>query len=150
MRPLSSAPCDLLDQAGLEKLAAAFANLVLPGDVFLLQGPLGSGKSVFARAFLRALGVKGSIPSPTFIVDAIYSIGSLEVHHVDLYRLTGSHEELALYGIDQALDGEQVVLVEWADRLEDRRDGGVLIVLEYADEPMKRKVTVDDRRMARD
>ena len=150
MTPLISAPGYLLDRVGLEELAAGFANSVLPGDVFLLEGPLGSGKSVFARAFLRALGVKGTIPSPTFIVDAVYSIGSLEVHHVDLYRLKGSHEELALYGIDEALDGEQVVLVEWADRLEDPGDGGVLIVLGYSDEPMKRKVTVDDRRMARD
>ncbi len=139
----------LLDQSGLEKLASDYARTVRSGDIFLLYGSLGSGKSVFIRAFLRELGVEGNIPSPTFIVNAAYSIGTLEIQHIDLYRLSGSHEELEAYGIEEALEGEIVVLIEWADRLSDQCiDDSILIRLEFTEDPMERRVMVDDRRMA--
>ncbi len=80
-----------LNIASLEDLARRFALSVKPGDRFFLRGALGAGKSTFARAFIRALGVEGAIPSPTFIMDSVYSIIhlGLEVHHIDLYWVHG-------------------------------------------------------------
>ena len=77
----------MIDQVALEELASGIACSIRPGSRLFLSGDLGAGKSVFARAVLRELGVKGSIPSPSFIVDAVYSAAGLEIHHIDLYRL---------------------------------------------------------------
>lgn len=110
-----------MDQTALERLAAEIALKARPGDHFYLSGSLGSGKSTFARAFLRALGVVGPIPSPTFIMDSVYSIGNpaLEVHHMDLYRLEGSTEEFLMLGFEEVLDSQAVILVEWPERVTD-------------------------------
>ncbi|MBD3277888.1 MAG: tRNA (adenosine(37)-N6)-threonylcarbamoyltransferase complex ATPase subunit type 1 TsaE, partial [Candidatus Aegiribacteria sp.] len=117
----------ILDQSGVESLAVELAQDIRAGDRLYLTGPLGSGKSVFARAVLRELGVSGSIPSPSFIVDAVYYASGLEIHHIDLYRLEGDPAELEAYGIAEVLDSSSsVVLVEWADRLEaDYLQGGI-------------------------
>lgn len=106
---------------GLETLAKKFASSVRPGDRFFLSGALGAGKSTFARAFIRSLGVEGAIPSPTFIMDSVYSIEErgLEVHHMDLYRLEGSSEELFLLGFEEIFESDAVVLVEWPQRMGD-------------------------------
>ena len=135
-----------LDQTGLEQLAADIARKARPGDRFFLSGPLGSGKSTFARAFIRALGIQGAIPSPTFIMDSVYSTVSpvLEIHHMDLYRLFGTEEELVLLGFDQILESEAVVLVEWPERipfLESLR--GCRIELSSGRGPDTRSVRVD-------
>ena len=112
-----------LDVSGLERLAGELARSVKPGDRFFLSGPLGAGKSTFARAFIRALGVTGAIPSPTFIMDSVYSISEtgFEIHHMDLYRLEGSKEELLMLGFEEILDSDAVVLVEWPERIDDFR-----------------------------
>jgi tRNA threonylcarbamoyl adenosine modification protein YjeE len=104
---------------GLEKLAREMAAVVKPGDRFFLCGSLGAGKSTFARAFIRSLGVKGAIPSPTFIMDSVYSIAAsgLEVHHIDLYRLSGSREEMLMLGFEDILESSAVVLIEWPERM---------------------------------
>ena len=96
----------MMDQRSMELLAAGMAGNIGPGSRLYLTGDLGAGKSVFARALLRALGVTGSIPSPSFIVDAVYESGDLEIHHVDLYRLNGTWEELEFFGIGEVLDSK--------------------------------------------
>ena len=99
-----------------EALAAALAARVRRGDAILLSGPLGAGKSAFARAFLRALTAEPGleVPSPTFTLVQSYDTPRGPVHHFDLWRLTDSTamEEL---GWDDATD--DIVLVEWPDRL---------------------------------
>ena len=141
----------LMDIDELESTARRFAGSVRSGDRFYLTGDLGTGKSTFARAYIRALGVTGSIPSPSFIMDAVYDIGGLEVHHIDLYRLEHHGPELVLLGFEEVLDTADVVLVEWADRLGnlDSR-GGVLVSLEMADDQDCREVRIDDRRVVGD
>jgi len=140
-----------LDTEGLEKLAEEFAESVSAGDRFYLVGKLGSGKSTFARAFLRARGVEGSIPSPSFILDAVYSIKDMEIHHIDLFRLGGSALELEMLGLEEVLDSGSIVLIEWADKLDDLDARiGVVITLEIVGDPGARKVSIDDRRMAGD
>ncbi|UFN47470.1 tRNA (adenosine(37)-N6)-threonylcarbamoyltransferase complex ATPase subunit type 1 TsaE [Roseomonas sp. OT10] len=106
----------LPDLAATEALAARAAALSRPGDTLLLEGPLGAGKSAFARAFLRAAaGDPGlEVPSPTFTLVQGYALPRGTAHHFDLYRLDGPGglEEL---GWEEAREG--IVLVEWPDRL---------------------------------
>lgn len=135
-----------LNTTGLEDLASRFAQNVQPGDRFFLSGALGAGKSTFARAFLRALGVEGSIPSPTFIMDSVYSIidRELEVHHMDLYRLHGTREEMLMLGFEDILESDAVVLVEWPERMVDLKDRrGCTIYISDGESPESRRVQVE-------
>ncbi len=141
----------LLDVCGLERLARETAGVVRPGDAILLSGELGAGKSVFARAFLRAMGVEGDIPSPSFIVDAEYALPGITVHHVDLYRLGGSREELEAFGILDILASDAVSVIEWADRLPPgTASAGFLVRLDFTSDPAAREVTIERFGLARD
>jgi tRNA threonylcarbamoyladenosine biosynthesis protein TsaE len=106
----------LPDEAATGALAARVARLARPGDAILLDGPLGAGKSAFARAFLRAAaGDPGlEVPSPTFTLVQTYELPAGPAHHMDLYRLEGP-DALPELGWDEAREG--IVLVEWPERL---------------------------------
>jgi tRNA threonylcarbamoyladenosine biosynthesis protein TsaE len=108
---------DLPDLAATERLAAHVAALARPGEAVLLSGPLGAGKSAFARAFVRAWvdDPAAEVPSPTFTLVQPYDGPRGPVWHCDLYRLSDPDELLEL-GIEQGL-AEAVLLVEWPDRL---------------------------------
>jgi tRNA threonylcarbamoyladenosine biosynthesis protein TsaE len=97
-------------------LAASIARLARAGDVILLEGALGAGKTAFARAFLRAASVEPEleVPSPTFTLVQSYDTRIGTVHHFDLWRL-GSPDGLTELGWDEACS--DIVLVEWPDRL---------------------------------
>ena len=107
----------LPDLAATERLAGRVAALAHPGEAVLLTGPLGAGKSAFARAFVRAWlnDPQAEVPSPTFTLVQPYEGARGTVWHCDLYRL-GSPDELLELGIDQGMT-EAVLLVEWPDRL---------------------------------
>jgi tRNA threonylcarbamoyladenosine biosynthesis protein TsaE len=79
------------------------------------SGDVVAGKSVLARGILEALGVRGDMPSPTFVIVATYQ-GGLEVNHVDLYRLRSAGEAADL-GLEEILYSKGVCVVEWADRI---------------------------------
>ena len=107
----------LSDESETRKLGEKLAAIAQPGDVLLLEGPLGAGKSCLSRAFIRALmgDERLTVPSPTFTLVQTYAVpDGPEIWHYDLWRLDGPHalEEL---GWDEALTG--IVLVEWPDRL---------------------------------
>jgi len=130
----------------LEKLARELAASAEPGDRFFLSGSLGAGKSTFARAFIRSLGVTGSIPSPTFIMDSVYSIAEsgLEIHHIDLYRLQGTSGEMLLLGFEDILESTAVVLIEWPERMEDFRERrGCTVSISDGSSPEWRMVKVE-------
>jgi tRNA threonylcarbamoyladenosine biosynthesis protein TsaE len=106
----------LPDEAATAGLAARFAARARPGDVVLLAGPLGAGKTSFARAFIRALAGDPAleVPSPTFTLVQAYETPAGTVHHYDLWRIRG-HQALEELAWDEAQAG--IVLVEWPDRL---------------------------------
>jgi len=94
-------------------LAATVAGFVRPGDVLLLAGELGAGKTAFVQGLGRALGVTERITSPTFTI-AHEHVGRLRLHHVDVYRLEHLQETLDI-GLSEILDEGSVVVIEWGD-----------------------------------
>lgn len=96
------------------QLAAAVAELARPTDVVLLSGDLGAGKTTFTQGFGRGLGVTEQITSPTFTLLRSYE-GRLTLHHLDIYRLT--LDEVPDLGLNEMLDGDAVILIEWGDTI---------------------------------
>lgn len=101
----------LRDEAATRAAGAALAQVLAPGDVLLLDGPLGAGKTTFVRGLLEALGHAGEVPSPSFAIVQPYEDLSLPLWHVDLYRIAHP-SELAELGLDTILD-DGVLVVEW-------------------------------------
>lgn len=108
---------DLPDADATEGFGIAMARLLRAGDVLLLEGPIGAGKTHFARALIRArLGVDEDVPSPTFTLVQVYGADP-EIWHADLYRLTHPDEAIEL-GLEEAFD-TAICLIEWPERLGD-------------------------------
>lgn len=104
----------LPDQAATEALAQHMAPHVLPGDVLLLSGDIGAGKSCFARAFIRALlGAGVDVPSPTYTLVQTYEADSVTICHADLYRISHGDEVLELGLLDMP---QAICLIEWPER----------------------------------
>ncbi|MEM6641074.1 MAG: tRNA (adenosine(37)-N6)-threonylcarbamoyltransferase complex ATPase subunit type 1 TsaE [Pseudomonadota bacterium] len=102
---------------GARLLAPLLAKRRPPqGALMTLDGPLGAGKSTLVRAMLRAAGVGGPVPSPTYALVEPYVLPGLTVLHLDLYRLSDP-DELAMLGLDQWRGPDTVTLVEWSSRL---------------------------------
>lgn len=100
--------------AHTRRLGALLGGLLRPGDVALLDGPLGAGKTALTQGIGAGLGVAGTINSPTFTLLKEYS-GRLPLYHFDLYRIEDPEELFAL-GFEDYFGGEGVCVVEWADR----------------------------------
>jgi len=98
-----------------EALAAGLAGRLKAGDLLLLVGEMGAGKTTFVRGLARGMGVRGDVMSPTFQLVRLYP-GDRPLAHVDLYRVERA-AELEELGLGELLD-ECVVVVEWGDRLD--------------------------------
>lgn len=122
-------------------LAAEVAALARPGDLVVLAGDLGTGKTAFAQGFAKGLGVEEPVTSPAFILVRTYD-GRLPMVHLDVYRLDHM-QELVDLGIAELLDEGAVTLVEWGDAVTPALPSDFLEVrLEMADGP------VDDRLLS--
>ena len=102
-----------------------------PGDIYLLTGPLGAGKTAFTQGLAKGLGLPSEVTSPTFILVAAHLAGDmgLPLYHADLYRLTDPIEVAELYLDEQAADG--VLVIEWPERaFEELPLDHLLIVIE--------------------
>lgn len=96
-------------------LGRRLAGCLHRGDVVLLQGELGAGKSELARGIARGLGVSGPVPSPSFTILNAYDEGRIPLYHFDWYRLSGA-QEIYDMGMDEQLAGDGVALIEWSER----------------------------------
>lgn len=102
--------------ADTEAAGAELAAVLKPGDVVLLHGPLGAGKTCFARGLARGLGHAGELLSPSFQLVREHRGGRLDLFHIDLYRLAGPSEVVGL-GLEEYFDADGVSVVEWPERL---------------------------------
>ena len=101
-----------------ESIAIELAKEAKAGSIYTLSGDLGAGKTVFARGFARGLGIMSPVTSPTFTLVNEYKKGRLPLYHFDVYRL-GEAEELYDTGFEDYLENGGVVLIEWAERIEE-------------------------------
>ena len=141
---MGSVTLDLDDEAATARLAGRIAAAARARDVIALRGPLGSGKTSFARAFIRALGHGGEeVPSPTFTLVETYAFpGRPPIWHFDLYRLEAPEEVYEL-GIEEAW-GEGICLIEWPERIAPLLPAARLeIVLARGAAPERRVATLD-------
>ena len=124
----------LPDADATVRLAHKLSPLLRPGDAVLLSGPVGAGKTHFARSLIqRRLGTGEDVPSPTFTLVQTYGPPEAEIWHADLYRLSHPDEVWEL-GLDDAFQ-TAICLVEWPDRLGRHLPEGALhIHLSVADE----------------
>lgn len=87
-----------------------------PNMIICLNGDLGSGKTVFTKGFAMGLGIEENITSPTFNIIKEYTSGEMDLYHMDLYRLEGDVKNL---GLDEYFTKNGVVIIEWADMIEE-------------------------------
>ncbi len=99
-------------------LGEKLAGLLKKGDVVLLKGDLGAGKSELARGVARGLGITGPVPSPSFTILNAYDEGSLPLYHFDWYRIEDP-AEISEMGMEEQLGGDGVALIEWSEKAEE-------------------------------
>jgi tRNA threonylcarbamoyladenosine biosynthesis protein TsaE len=107
-------------------VAAALGELLVGGDVILLAGDLGAGKTAFVQGLARGLGIDEPVTSPTFTIVQEYT-GRLPLAHVDVYRLDRV-QDLYDLGFDELVDGDGVTVVEWGDLVEQSVPADHLVV----------------------
>jgi len=133
-------------------IAQAIAMLARAGDMIVLVGEMGSGKTTFSQHFAHAIGVTEPVTSPTFNLLHNYAGGRLQLHHADLYRLerTGELDDLGLTDLQEA---GGVMLVEWGDVVGDALGSGLVLTLSFPDAVVsddsvtKRQIEIDWRGM---
>lgn len=94
------------------------ASVLKAGDVVLLEGDLGAGKSELARGVARGLGIEGAVPSPSFTILNAYDEGRMPLYHFDWYRIEDPNEIYEM-GMDEQLGGDGIALIEWSEKAEE-------------------------------
>ena len=124
-----------------QDIGRALGECAREGDIFLLTGPLGAGKTCLTQGIAWGLGVREYARSPTFVLMTRY-VGRLTVHHMDLFRIDGYDEAWDL-GLDEYLSGSDVCIVEWADRAAAMFPSeSTWIALDYGSEDNERSISV--------
>ncbi len=134
-----------LEQAALEELASRVALVLRPGDVVVLSGEVGSGKTTFVRAAVRSLGVEDRVTSPTYQLargyEGLKDGRRLIVNHMDLYRVEGI-EDRDVLELDDYLEPEAVTFIEWADPVLDAIENPSLVWISH-ETPTTRSVSLE-------
>ncbi|MFI5620658.1 tRNA (adenosine(37)-N6)-threonylcarbamoyltransferase complex ATPase subunit type 1 TsaE [Streptomyces sp. NPDC051567] len=118
----------------MRELGRRIAGLLRPGDLVLLTGELGAGKTTLTRGLGEGLGVRGAVTSPTFVIARVHPslVGGPALVHVDAYRLGGGLDEMEDLDLDVSLP-ESVVVVEWGDgKVEELSDDRLHVVIARA------------------
>jgi tRNA threonylcarbamoyladenosine biosynthesis protein TsaE len=139
---LKSCSLKLSSQENTLLLAQTIAPLLKAGDIILLEGPIGAGKSFFARSLILSLLTEPEdIPSPTFTLVQTYDAPKFEIWHCDLYRLTTPYEAQEL-GLEDAFE-TALCIVEWPDRLGDLTPPNALTIkMETTNTPDERLLNI--------
>ena len=128
------------DKNEMKQFAARLVALVQAGDLVLLNGDLGAGKTTFTQFIGEALGVKRTINSPTFNIIKSYKGTNLKLHHMDCYRLEDSDEDL---GFDEYFEDDALTVIEWSQFIEDLLPNESLTInIEVIDET-SRHITIE-------
>ena len=130
-------------------LGEKLAHLLLPGDVLLLWGDLGAGKSELTRGIAKGLGIAGPISSPSFTIMNVYDDGRIPLYHFDWYRLQSS-EELYEMGMDEYFGGDGVAVIEWPGQCPDAIPEKCLSITIEPQEDETRRILFDYRGGFRD
>ncbi len=135
-----------LDLAQLREFAAECADHLRGGEIIALSGELGAGQTTFAKAFLKAAGVRKRVTSPTFGLMVPYRAAGLHFYHIDLYRI-GSFKELQSLGVTQDWGSkDSVYLIEWADKISKDLPKGTITISLSPTEDGRRSVRVSGKR----
>ena len=128
------------DEAQTKRLGYALGACLRAGDVVLLRGEMGAGKSVLTRAAARGMGVDGPVPSPTFTILNIHEGHAIRLYHFDLYRLEGVDAlyEMGLEEYIPAADG--AAFIEWPEMAEEAMpEDALTVTLTYEADGMARR-----------
>lgn len=129
-----------------ERLGAALARYLLPGDVLAYTGDLGAGKTAFTRGLAAGLGITDRVTSPTYTVVNEYLNGRLPLFHFDMYRLH-SADELFDIGWEDYLTRGGVCAVEWSENVEDALEDPIRVELRKVDDdPEQRVISIEGGR----
>ncbi|MGW2301058.1 tRNA (adenosine(37)-N6)-threonylcarbamoyltransferase complex ATPase subunit type 1 TsaE [Streptomyces sp. NPDC001809] len=114
--PVSGATLAIDSPQQMQELGRRLAKILRPGDLVMLTGELGAGKTTLTRGLGEGLGVRGAVTSPTFVIARVHPslVGGPALVHVDAYRLGGGLDEMEDLDLDVSLP-ESVVVVEWGD-----------------------------------
>ena len=137
MKPLEEFVIQSASIEDTQKLANRLASLLAQGDVLLLEGDLGAGKTTFTKALAKGLEIKRNVNSPTFTIIKEYKDGRLPLYHMDVYRLGDEFEDL---GFDEYFEGDGVTVVEWAHLIEEQLPEEFVQINIYHDTPKTRKL----------
>jgi tRNA threonylcarbamoyladenosine biosynthesis protein TsaE len=130
----AGAPARCSSEAETLALGERIGTRVEPGDLLLLSGQLGAGKTVLVRGIAAGMGMDPTlVRSPTFVLHHVYRAGSKVLHHLDLYRL-GSGADIRLLDIDEMLDSGGVVVVEWGEHAARERDAPASLSIDIDDD----------------
>ncbi len=99
------------------RIAADFARLLHAGDVVVLRGELGAGKTVVVKAIAKALGYDGPVTSPSFTLLNVYYTPKFSIYHFDFYRIQSEAEAIGI-GADEYIYGDGICLIEWPEKVE--------------------------------
>ncbi|WP_326717012.1 tRNA (adenosine(37)-N6)-threonylcarbamoyltransferase complex ATPase subunit type 1 TsaE [Vagococcus jeotgali] len=109
----------LSNEADTINVGKKIAQLASPGDIFILTGDLGAGKTTFSKGFAEGLGISQMIKSPTYTLIKEYDTATIPLYHMDVYRLGEGASDL---GLDEYLDGDGVCLIEWGQYIKEDID----------------------------
>lgn len=126
----------------------AFARILQKGDVVILSGELGAGKTVFVRGVAEGAGGRADmVTSPTFALVNVYETTAYTIYHVDAYRLTGPDDFVEIGG-DDILESGGVVLIEWGEKIAAALDGAGFVVTFEPDGISTRRIAISgDNRL---
>ena len=119
--------------------AESLAHHLLPGDIILLEGDLGAGKTTFTKGLAKGLEVKKTVNSPTFTIIKEYK-GRMPLYHMDVYRVEDAYEDL---GFDEYFDGDGITVVEWAHLIEEQLPDDRLTIFLYREVGDARRLVLE-------